>query len=156
LIGKRDRRQALVARDGFLAAQFAAAEDKDHRRQGDEAADEKSEIAIVLFHALRSAVRYPNVRRLNNVLRKRAALAAKGYAEFRPIVGGVGRRQQFPQKISGNLAPRDGNGILSSVGEDSVSERDTRVLVRDLYDAYGRRDFDRVAALIHDAIDWVI
>jgi ketosteroid isomerase-like protein len=37
-----------------------------------------------------------------------------------------------------------------------VSERDTRVLVRDLYDAYGRRDFDRVAALIHDDIDWVI
>ena len=37
-----------------------------------------------------------------------------------------------------------------------MSERDTRVLVRDLYDAYGRRDFDRVAALIHDDIDWVI
>ena len=37
-----------------------------------------------------------------------------------------------------------------------MSERDTRVLVRDLYDAYGRRDFDRVAGLIHDAIDWVI
>ena len=37
-----------------------------------------------------------------------------------------------------------------------MAESDTRVLVRDLYDAYGRRDFDRVAALIHDAIDWVI
>ena len=37
-----------------------------------------------------------------------------------------------------------------------MAESDTRVLVRDLYDAYGRRDFDRVAALIHDDIDWVI
>jgi ketosteroid isomerase-like protein len=33
---------------------------------------------------------------------------------------------------------------------------DTRATVRDLYDAYERRDFDRVAALIHDDIDWVI
>ena len=41
-------------------------------------------------------------------------------------------------------------------GEDSVAESDTRVLVRELYDAYGRCDFDRVAALIHDTIDWVI
>ncbi|HEX3709203.1 MAG TPA: nuclear transport factor 2 family protein [Pseudolabrys sp.] len=33
---------------------------------------------------------------------------------------------------------------------------DTRTTVRDLYDAYSRRDFERVAALIHDDIDWVI
>ena len=33
---------------------------------------------------------------------------------------------------------------------------DTRAIVRELYDAYGRRDFERVAALIHDDIDWVI
>jgi ketosteroid isomerase-like protein len=33
---------------------------------------------------------------------------------------------------------------------------DTRTTVRDLYDAYGRRDFERIAALIHDDIDWVI
>jgi Ketosteroid isomerase-related protein len=28
--------------------------------------------------------------------------------------------------------------------------------LHELYDAYGRRDFDRVAALLHDDIDWVI
>lgn len=32
----------------------------------------------------------------------------------------------------------------------------THALVDALYDAYERRDFDRVAALIHDDIDWVI
>jgi ketosteroid isomerase-like protein len=37
-----------------------------------------------------------------------------------------------------------------------VSDGDTRAIVRELYDAYGRRDFERVAALIHDDIDWVI
>ena len=37
-----------------------------------------------------------------------------------------------------------------------MSEDDTRTIVRELYDAYGRRDFDRVAALIYDDIDWVI
>ena len=37
-----------------------------------------------------------------------------------------------------------------------MAEGDTRATVRELYDAYGRRDFDRVAALIHDDIDWVI
>ena len=33
---------------------------------------------------------------------------------------------------------------------------DTRATVRELYDAYERRDFERVAAFIHDDIDWVI
>ena len=37
-----------------------------------------------------------------------------------------------------------------------MAESDTRASVRDLYDAYGRRDFERVAALIHDDIDWLI
>jgi ketosteroid isomerase-like protein len=37
-----------------------------------------------------------------------------------------------------------------------VSGDGTRAIVRELYDAYGRRDFERVAALIHDDIDWVI
>ena len=37
-----------------------------------------------------------------------------------------------------------------------MGEGDTRTIVRELYDAYGRRDFERVAALIHDDIDWVI
>lgn len=32
----------------------------------------------------------------------------------------------------------------------------TREAVRDLYDAYARRDFARVAAFIHDDIDWMI
>jgi ketosteroid isomerase-like protein len=45
---------------------------------------------------------------------------------------------------------------LFPLGEDFVSEGDTRAIVRELYDAYGRRDFERVAALIHDDIDWVI
>lgn len=35
-------------------------------------------------------------------------------------------------------------------------EPSTRAIVEDLYAAYARRDFDRVAALIHDDIDWVI
>jgi ketosteroid isomerase-like protein len=37
-----------------------------------------------------------------------------------------------------------------------VSENGTRAIVRELYDAYSRRDFERVAALIHDDIDWII
>jgi ketosteroid isomerase-like protein len=36
------------------------------------------------------------------------------------------------------------------VGEDN------RATVNELYGAYERRDFDRVAALIHDDIDWAI
>jgi ketosteroid isomerase-like protein len=37
-----------------------------------------------------------------------------------------------------------------------VADGDTRALVRDLYDAYERRDLERVAAFIHDDIDWVM
>jgi ketosteroid isomerase-like protein len=37
-----------------------------------------------------------------------------------------------------------------------VIESATRATVQDLYDAYARRDFARVASLIHDDIDWVI
>ncbi|MGN6569957.1 MAG: nuclear transport factor 2 family protein [Pseudolabrys sp.] len=33
---------------------------------------------------------------------------------------------------------------------------DTRAIVRELYDAYGKGDGPRVAALLHDDIDWVI
>jgi ketosteroid isomerase-like protein len=32
----------------------------------------------------------------------------------------------------------------------------TRAAVQELYDAYERRDFERVAALIHEDVDWVI
>ena len=32
----------------------------------------------------------------------------------------------------------------------------TRATVHELYDAYERRDFQRVAALMHDDVDWVI
>jgi ketosteroid isomerase-like protein len=37
-----------------------------------------------------------------------------------------------------------------------MSEDTTRAVVTDLYAAYGRRDFDRVAELIDDDIDWII
>lgn len=37
-----------------------------------------------------------------------------------------------------------------------MSQGGTRDTVRALYDAYARRDFERVAAFIHDDIDWVI
>jgi len=37
-----------------------------------------------------------------------------------------------------------------------MSEQATRAIVTDLYAASERRDFDRVAALIHDDIDWII
>jgi ketosteroid isomerase-like protein len=37
-----------------------------------------------------------------------------------------------------------------------VAECATRETVRDLYDAYARRDFERFAALLHDDIDWMI
>lgn len=37
-----------------------------------------------------------------------------------------------------------------------MSESATRATVEDVYDAYGRRDMERVAALLHDDIDWVI
>jgi ketosteroid isomerase-like protein len=34
--------------------------------------------------------------------------------------------------------------------------QDVRAAATELYAAYGRRDFDRVAELIHDDVDWVI
>ena len=34
--------------------------------------------------------------------------------------------------------------------------QDTRALVTDLYAAYGRRDYNRVAEFIHDDVDWII
>jgi ketosteroid isomerase-like protein len=37
-----------------------------------------------------------------------------------------------------------------------LSEGDTRAIIGELYDAYGRRVFERVAALIHNDVDWVI
>jgi ketosteroid isomerase-like protein len=37
-----------------------------------------------------------------------------------------------------------------------VSDSETRATVEALYDAYGRRDPGRVAALLHENIDWVI
>lgn len=39
---------------------------------------------------------------------------------------------------------------------DSLTEEDTRTVVRDIYDAYAKRDFERVAARIDDNIQWVI
>jgi ketosteroid isomerase-like protein len=37
-----------------------------------------------------------------------------------------------------------------------MTEQSTRAVVTDLYDAYERRDFDRVAELIDDDIEWII
>jgi ketosteroid isomerase-like protein len=37
-----------------------------------------------------------------------------------------------------------------------VSESATRAAVDELYAAYARRDFDRVAAMMHEDIDWAI
>jgi ketosteroid isomerase-like protein len=37
-----------------------------------------------------------------------------------------------------------------------MGTQSTRAIVEELYAAYARRDFDRVAALIHDDIDWII
>ena len=37
-----------------------------------------------------------------------------------------------------------------------MTTQTTRAIVEEIYAAYGRRDFDRVAALIHDDIDWMI
>lgn len=37
-----------------------------------------------------------------------------------------------------------------------MSEDRTRATVMALYDAYRRRDFDQVAALIHPDIDWIV
>ena len=37
-----------------------------------------------------------------------------------------------------------------------MAENATHAIVHELYDAYERRDLDRVAALLHDDIDWII
>lgn len=37
-----------------------------------------------------------------------------------------------------------------------MSEEAIRAAVRELYDAYARRDFDRVAQFIDDDVDWII
>ena len=37
-----------------------------------------------------------------------------------------------------------------------MTTRSTRAIVEDMYSAYARRDFERVPALIHDDVDWII
>jgi ketosteroid isomerase-like protein len=37
-----------------------------------------------------------------------------------------------------------------------VTESETRAAVREFYDAYAQRDFGRVAAILHEDIDWII
>ena len=37
-----------------------------------------------------------------------------------------------------------------------MGDNETRAMVEKFYDAYGRRDLERVAALLHDDIDWII
>lgn len=39
---------------------------------------------------------------------------------------------------------------------ESLIEEDTRTAVHDIYDAYAKRDFERVASRIDDNIQWVI
>ena len=45
---------------------------------------------------------------------------------------------------------------MAEVLEDHPCRQDTRALVTDLYAAYGRRDYNRVAEFIHDDVDWII
>jgi hypothetical protein len=79
------------------------------------------------------------------------------YAEFRPFMRiSVQPAAHSAEKIWELGPARAQRHTCSRWDEDSVSEGDTRAIVRELYDAYGRRDFERVAALIHDDIDWVI
>ena len=86
------------------------------------------------------------------------AIAGNIHAEFGPILSRAASRRAISAHAENCKAwpARDGSDILLDRWEDSVSEGDTRAIVRELYDAYGRRDFERVAALIHDDIDWVI
>jgi ketosteroid isomerase-like protein len=49
-----------------------------------------------------------------------------------------------------------GTDILAGDPEIAVTDDDTRATVHAVYDAYEWRDLDRVSALIHDEIDWVI
>src|SRR4051794_30515534 len=37
-----------------------------------------------------------------------------------------------------------------------MSERSTRAVVEDIYSSYARHDFQRVAALMDDDVDWII
>ena len=38
----------------------------------------------------------------------------------------------------------------------AVTTQSTRAIVEEMYSAYVRRDFDRVSALLHEDIDWII
>jgi ketosteroid isomerase-like protein len=86
----------------------------------------------------------------------------RGLADFRPFSG----RRIMPQLFSSRnvlkllkkkACPGSRYGHTSAGrGTKAVSDRATRKTVRELYDAYARRDFERVAAFVHDDIDWVI
>src|ERR1019366_3501472 len=71
---------------------------------------------------------------------------------------GAGRARKFPAAGCNCKAWPGGEvtAYFGRLGDKSVSENGTRAIVRELFDAYGRRDFERVAALIHDDIDWII
>ncbi|MFN3659075.1 MAG: nuclear transport factor 2 family protein [Pseudolabrys sp.] len=70
------------------------------------------------------------------------------------ILPSIFRGANVLEIIQEMLAARIGKVILGTRGGASVA--DTRATVRELIAAYARRDFDAVAALIHDDIDWVI
>ena len=48
------------------------------------------------------------------------------------------------------------SGVELSAGGRALAEQDTRTLVREIYDAYARGDFERVATMIDNDVDWVI
>jgi hypothetical protein len=48
-VGRGDRRKILVSLDGFLTAQFAAAENEDGRDDGNDAADDDAECSVAVF-----------------------------------------------------------------------------------------------------------
>src|SRR5450756_409610 len=83
------------------------------------------------------------------------------YAEFEPILGKPRRwpapaNSRRPAVIAKLGLAGEVTAYFGRLEDESVSENGTRAIVRELYDAYGRRDFERVAALIHDDIDWII
>jgi len=94
-----------------------------------------------------------------------AAISAENHAEIGPFRGQFavrpGRRRIFQRanaidKAEETLGPARGYDHTATGGGDAVGESETRATVHELYDAYGRRDFDRLAAFLHDDIDWVI
>jgi ketosteroid isomerase-like protein len=54
------------------------------------------------------------------------------------------------------LAYHSVQAIIGPGQEVGLDKNDLNATVRLLYDAYGRRDFETLTALIHDDVDWTI